>query len=394
MDWIEKQTAAVRQYIRNVDLSRSMFCYMLLAACGVTAIWVFTRNLCESWMGVSIGTPIHVNGGQVDEGILLQVFMSMDTPVSFRIAYGIYRYSLYFYMAAASFLVSYAFLKQKIEPAIQAVRECEGYIAAGDYSHEVAYFSTDEMGEICRDFEHMRKRLAEEKRRGWQNEEEQRKLNAAFAHDVRTPLTVIRGYTEFLQRYLPQGKVSEEMLMEKLSAMHYQEERLLAFSKTMTLLLREEAREVCGTWIDSRQLARNIEGSGREVAKEHEMPCEIRQIGVDGTVFVDCGMIEEVFDNLLANAVRYAKTRVLVEIVLEYDQLYLFVADDGAGFSAKALRSASDAYFSEEKEDGEHFGIGLSIVKMLCEKHGGYLRLVNSVEGGAIACAAFSVGKK
>lgn len=394
MDWIEGRIGTVRQYIRNADLAKSMFCYMLLAAGGVTAVWVLTRNLCESWMGVFLGTAIHIDGGHVDEGIMLQIYMSTDTPLSFRITYGVYCYCLYFYMAAAFFLVSYTFLKYKIKPAIQAVQECEGYIAAGDYSREMAYYSADEMGELCRNFERMRRRLAEEKNRRWQNEEEQRKLNAAFAHDVRTPLTVIRGYTEFLQRYLPQEKVTEEILMDKLSAMHYQEERLLEFSKTMTRLLREEAREVCGRWVEIRQLAQNIEDSAKEVAKAHGVSCEVRRIGAEGTVFADCGMVEEVFDNLLVNAARYAKTRVLVEIMLEYDQLYLFVKDDGMGFSAKALRSASDAYFSEEKEGGEHFGMGLSIVKMLCEKHGGYLRLVNSVEGGAIACAAFSVGKK
>ncbi len=72
----------------------------------------------------------------------------------------------------------------------------------------------------------------------------------------------------------------------------------------------------------------------------------------------------------------------------------IYVKDDGEGFSEKALREADTVYFRERKEaedDEGHFGIGLSITKMLCEKHGGELKLLNSVEGGAVVAVSFFI---
>lgn len=86
-----------------------------------------------------------------------------------------------------------------------------------------------------------------------------------------------------------------------------------------------------------------------------------------------------------------------IEITEEYrgQALFVYVKDDGAGFSPKALREADKAYFSENKEEDKaegHFGIGLSVTKMLCEKHGGELKLFNSIEGGAVTAVSFFAG--
>lgn len=62
------------------------------------------------------------------------------------------------------------------------------------------------MGELCRLLDSMRENLEERYEDLWQTIENQRKLNAAFAHDLRTPLTVLKGYSEFLARYLPRER--------------------------------------------------------------------------------------------------------------------------------------------------------------------------------------------
>ena len=109
---------------------------------------------------------------------------------------------------------------------------------------------------------------------------------------------------------------------------------------------------------------------------------------------MDVQIVEETVENLLTNAARYAKERILIEILQEGNVLRIFVWDDGPGYSARALRDGTKAYFSEEKKKGGRFGIGLTISRMLCEKHGGSLALTNSLAGGAIACASFTVGAR
>ncbi len=100
----------------------------------------------------------------------------------------------------------------------------------------------------------------------------------------------------------------------------------------------------------------------------------------------------EVFENLLSNGLRYARTSVQVYPVVQEKEFTVFVKDDGPGFSEKALLRGMETYFSEEENSREHFGIGLSVCRLLCENHGGSLSLQNSVSQGAIAAATLAAG--
>lgn len=377
---------------QRMTLSKSLFLYMVGGIVAAFTVWVFTRNLCVSWMGVLANQKIPDYEGRIEGYMWYQMLVDTEQSLTFCMLWAVYEFSLYFYLTAACIAAGRAFLKRKINPALIAVRASMEYMAAGDYGHEIAYLAADEMGELCRNVDGIRAKLVMEKKSQWISEEKQRRINAAFAHDMRTPLTVIKGCTEFLQRYVPKGKVSEELLLEKLSVMEHQEQRLLELSGTMTELLREEARVVQGAWYPGAEVAAALSQTAEELARQNEFVCRIRGQKIDGQVFLDRALVEEVFDNLLANAVRYASTQIAVEFAKSGSLFRIYVTDDGPGFSAKAIVSGADAYFSEEKEHGEHFGIGLSICKMLCEKHGGTLKLVNSIDGGAIACAEFMTG--
>ena len=101
-------------------------------------------------------------------------------------------------------------------------------IGRKDLDFTVSYASEDEMGRLCASFEEMRKSLEENQKEMWKLVEDQKQLNAAFAHDLRTPLTVIRGYSDFLVRYLPKGTISQEKLKDTLGLLAEQCGRLEA----------------------------------------------------------------------------------------------------------------------------------------------------------------------
>ncbi len=105
-------------------------------------------------------------------------------------------------------------------------------------------------------------------------------------------------------------------------------------------------------------------------------------------IMCDENLIQEVVDNLIINALRYVVSQIDIIINLEQDKLYLYIKDDGRGFSKELLDKGIRPYFTTS--DG-HAGLGLTICRTLCKKHGGSLELMNSVQGGAIACAYFYV---
>ena len=103
-------------------------------------------------------------------------------------------------------------------------------------------------------------------------------------------------------------------------------------------------------------------------------------------VKVDEHLIQQVADNLVSNALRFAQKEIRITLQLEEDFLYLYVQDDGEGFTKQAMEKAKKPYYSSEPD---HFGLGLTICQTLCKKHGGRLELTNSVDGGAIASGMF-----
>lgn len=385
MDWLRKKAARLGAEFRNASLAKSLFFYMAAGAVAGMMLWTLSKNLCESWFKVFTGESLR-------ENLTLSWEISHQGKTALLFLWFWYWYGQYPCLAVCCTAAGGMFLQKKIYPALKAVQDALGCIGTGDYGREIAYLDRDEMGGLCRSFEQLRRKLVKEKRSRWMEQESQRRINAAFAHDIRTPLTVLSGCTEFLQKYVPKGKVSEEKLLEKLAVMQHQELRILEISKTMTQLHRQEAREVSGAWLEGTILVQRLGTAARELAAEKNKTCRIEAQGIDGNFFADGGLIEEVFDNLVSNALRYAQSGITVAFVRKGEEFLIYVQDDGTGFSSRALRYGTDPYYSEDKEGGEHFGLGLFISRMLCEKHGGTLKLVNSIDGGGIAAAAFLVG--
>ena len=74
--------------------------------------------------------------------------------------------------------------------------------------------------------------------------------------------------------------------------------------------------------------------------------------------------------------------------------LSVSVYDDGKGFSEKDLKVATDPFYTtEKKSEGEHFGLGLNICKILCQRHGGNIVLENRKGGGACITVTFGMKK-
>ena len=115
----------------------------------------------------------------------------------------------------------------------------------------------------------------------------------------------------------------------------------------------------------------------------------------EGPLFLDSELLFQVFENLLSNAGRYAQQMVWARAELSEGSLSLTVSDDGPGFPPEALKRAAEPYYRGEKNAPErenHFGLGLYLCRVLCEKHGGRLEIANRPQGGAQVTARFNVG--
>lgn len=390
MDWLEEKAEQIKTYIRQASLERSLFCYLGIMLCAVMALGIFTGNICYNWLQVIAERYPEMD---IRYGTLLCYISGIDGKKEYLILllYIFYKYNEFIYLILGIFIVTKVFYREKIQPARQAMEEAVKQITLGDYSHDMMYYGEDELGKLCQGFDQMRKMLIQEKRQQWKQQEEQRRINAAFAHDMRTPLTVIRGYTEFLEKYVPKGKVSTENLLEKLRIMKFQEERLLEFSKTMSRIQKMESWELSCSWMEMDEICRILSECVTGMQSNTEKKILFKYNGGKKKIFADIQLILEVFENILSNALRFAHEEIHVELMQEEESLFLFIRDDGEGFSDKSLQKAVDIYYTEEDNSSEHFGIGLAMSQMLCEKHGGKITVGNSVYQGAIVTAEFKI---
>ena len=287
-------------------------------------------------------------------------------------------------------------------------------IAGQDLDFTIRVVRGRELGRLSETLEHMRASLLEAQRALWRTAESRRRLNAAFAHDLRTPITVLKGTVEMAQMRLRRGGTLDEDALDALSA---QVARLERYATSMGGLSKLEDRPVereAFALDDLREeLGRHVSevmavrGGGLElklptVSEADRAPApktccaseSTLKAATDGRpaalLAIDLPLVEEVLDNLLSNACVHASSIVTFGMMVDAGVLTLVVTDDGPGFTPEALHRGCDPFFSENKS-AEHFGLGLNVSSVLCGLHGGKIALTNAETGGARVIATLDV---
>ena len=292
---------------------------------------------------------------------------------------------------ACFILAGFVFYRSKIRRPLMLLTTSANRIAENDLNFSIVYDKDDEMGLLCKAFEKMHSALESNNREMWRQMNERKKLNAAFSHDLRTPLTVIEGHLGILQKYTPQEKLSADDIMQTYAAMARQIERLKNYTSSMNTLQRLEDIPIM-----RKQLAASDFTAG--LNDTAEMICENKKLSISDktaatNIRVDPEIVSQVFENLLSNAVRYAKSSISIQYAATNDTFSITVSDDGTGFDHTALKSATNPFYTTEKKTsaGQHLGLGLNICKILCERHNGNISLSNGIETGASVTVRFGM---
>ena len=294
-----------------------------------------------------------------------------------------------FFTLFGVFLSLTLFYKRRLKTPFSVLNEAADKISRQDLDFKISYVYDDELGQICAAFEKMREKLAENNSSMWNMIDEQKQMRSAFSHDLRTPLAVMKGYVEYLLRYYPKHRLSEEKVIEVLGELQSQTERISCFADTMKNINRLDEIIISRAYVSQADLLAKTEAIlivlAQKYAKQFEVHSELKeqQLNLDISIFL------EVLENLIDNAMRFSVQCVRVEFRYSQSLLNVCVHDDGKGFQPDELSKAVKPYYHGESVGTEHYGMGLYICKMLCEKHGGFLRVYNSPGGGA--CVEFNI---
>lgn len=298
-------------------------------------------------------------------------------------------YSVLIFSIVGSVVAVFFFYKNKLKTPLQELKDASQMIADNELDFHVSYENKDEMGTLCKEFEMMRSALADNNRKMWRMIDDEKALRNAIAHDIRSPLSILRGYQEMLLEFVSAESIKTEDVIDILQTGMYQIDRIEHFTENMRKMSHLEQRELQCSEIELSELAKKIEAEAAMLSKKESKLCKVERVQEQNIVKVDEELVMEVTDNLLENAVRYAQKSIALQIKKKDGFLIISVEDDGIGFVDTEEKVTEPFYHKNPQDDLKHFGLGMYISRIFCEKHGGNLKIYNARQGGAHVEALF-----
>jgi two-component system sensor histidine kinase BaeS len=275
---------------------------------------------------------------------------------------------------AIAMVAAFALARWLLEP-VHALAAGTRALAAGDYDRRIAVERHDELGNLAEDFNHLAAALD-------QHRDARRRWGADIAHELRTPLSVLRGEIQALQDGV---RAATPAALDSLNA---ECERLGALIEDLYQLSLADAGalEYRFDTIDLGELARDAVELQHRACAEAGLALES---AIAGNIFVrgDARRLAQLIDNLIANARRYtdAPGRVRVEVASARDVARLIVEDTPPGVPTEALPRLFDRLFrveSSRSRSAGGAGLGLAICRAIVEAHDGSIAAAPSALGG------------
>lgn len=249
-------------------------------------------------------------------------------------------------------------------------------IAHGKLGTQVKVRSQDELGELAASFNQMSAELA-------RSTELRQKMSADIAHDLRTPLSVILGYTEALS----DGKL--QATPEMSAVLHTEARHLSRLVEDLKTLSLADAGELPLIYqsISPNDLLKRAAASYHVQAEQHNIALLLTLQEDIAPVKVDIERMAQVLGNLVQNAIRYTPPGGQISLVSAQKgkQVQMQVADTGAGIPDEYLPYIFERSFRGDKarqqQNGET-GLGLAIAKSLVEAQYGQIRAESRLSQG------------
>jgi signal transduction histidine kinase len=279
-------------------------------------------------------------------------------------------------------------LMLRTSSSILALGEAARRIARGDLAFSLEGKGDDEVTMLYRAFDDMRRELAEA-------QDSRSRFLMGVSHDLRTPLTSIKGYLQALEEGMAKDPATREkflnILRAKAELLGSRIQELIEFATLETDVWKANLAD-----LRLRDFLLEIASAAASDAEIHGRKFSSR-IRIDPLTVVkaDPRLFLRVLENLLSNAMRYTRSgdEVALEAEEDGESIGIVVLDDGPGIPAEEKRRIFDEFYRGTRARNEEgLGLGLAIVKSVVSAHGWEVRL--SEDGSAGARFVISIPKK
>lgn len=263
---------------------------------------------------------------------------------------------------------------------IKALIESSTEISKGSFENQIEVVTSDELGILTKNFNKMSNSLKINFLKMQEMINERERFIRNFTHEIKTPLTSIIGYSDFLRRI----EYDQKNFSKSLEYIYNEGKRLeLLRSKMMDLILSEnnKAELELGSVKEKIEIAID---SMRLVLKEKDIQIEI--IGFDFEIKMEKNLFVTMITNIIDNSIRASDNHSKIVVKLIKNERKIEIIDYGIGIERSKLAKIKEPFFvgdaSRKKKDNGGFGLGLSIVEQIVRIHFAEIEIESEINKG------------
>lgn len=341
---------------------------------------VFSEGFSDvlSQLTLTVGVPIKDANGKVWGAVLLHSPVEGTTDGIYQglMILGISIILALIIVLALAILFSYFFTKPLTKMKSVAMQ-----LAEGNYQAKCNIKQKDEVGELANVMDLLAGRLDEASKESLKLEQMRKDFVSNISHELRTPVTVIRGSLEALcDKIITDPKQIDEYHLQMLNEAKFLQRLvgdLLDLSRLQNPDFAIEKQE-----LNLNDVISNVVRSARQIAKNKNVSINIDLKNPNLKIFGDYGRLRQMFLIILDNAIKFSFENNKVDVLAKNDTI--IIRDYGIGINEKDLPHIFDRFY---KTHGEHnkvgTGLGLAIAKQIAERHNIELIAQNNFDGGA-----------
>ncbi len=273
------------------------------------------------------------------------------------------------------------FLLLKLTHPIRKLNQMTEEIADGNYQKRAFIKSKDEIGEFAQNFNAMADSVQAHIQKLSDLTEERQRFIDNLAHEMRTPITAIMGYGEFLKY----ANFTPEEGTKAIDYIIHQSERMKNMARKLMDLARLNNMEIVPQIIDLRETLAYVESTLEQYIREKHVQVEkdLQVIFMEG----DKDLIESLILNIMENALRALPDGGKFEIKTyqESEGFILSIADNGTGISEQDISKVFEPFYRADKSRSRAYGgagLGLALCKQICDLHHAQMELSSQPDIG------------
>ena len=277
---------------------------------------------------------------------------------------------------AGSFIAMFWLYKSIVHP-LNKLKTAAENIKDGNLDFSVESDSRDEIGELCRSFEEMRLRLKDNAEEKIEGEKENKTLISNIAHDLKTPITAVKGYAEGLMDGVADTPEKRDKYIRTIYNKANEMDTLL---NELTLYAKIDTNRIPYNFAKinvSEYFNDCVEEIGLDLETKNIRLAYFNYVDENVLIIADPEQLRRVIHNIIGNSIKYLdKQQGFINIRIKDvgDFIQVEIEDNGRGISARDLPYIFDRFYRADASRNSATGgsgIGLSIVKKIIEDHGG-----------------------